>query len=228
MSSLFYRPLVVIFAVLVGAAWSGLANAKEGADESVDHSAHAMHGMNHDMTNGQSAQKGHAGHEEHSGHTMTMLAMVMNGNADELPVGCNSVSEDVALTVRAGTDHAMYRDGKLFGYSQHQWQVKPCARVTVTFINEDDVRHQWMLHGLPDYLYRQGMFHMELNGRGQTTGSFIVPAENHTYLVHCDISQHTEKGMKAQLIVGSGSGDLDNVPGITVAQASVAASSETG
>ena len=72
-----------------------------------------------------------------------------------------------------------------------------------------------MLHGLPKYLYPQGMFHMELNGRGQTTGSFIVPSDDRTYLVHCDIPQHTEKGMKAQLKVGKGSGNLDSVPGVS-------------
>ena len=149
------------------------------------------------------------------GHRMDMNAMVMGGNSSELPADCAAVSEDIEITVRAGTGHAMYRNGKLFGYNVHEWQVEPCARVTVTFINDDDVRHQWMLHGLPRYLHAQGMFHMELNGRGQTTGSFIVPSDDRTYLVHCDISQHTEKGMKAQLKVGRGSGDLPNVPGVS-------------
>jgi FtsP/CotA-like multicopper oxidase with cupredoxin domain len=150
-----------------------------------------------------------------AGHQMDMLAMVMNGNSDRLPMDCDAVSEDVQFTVRAGTGHAINSRGKLFGYSSNDWQVPPCARVTVTFINDDDVRHQWMLHGLPKYLYPQGMFHMELNGRGQTTGSFIVPSDDRTYLVHCDIPQHTEKGMKAQLKVGKGSGNLDSVPGVS-------------
>ncbi len=149
------------------------------------------------------------------GHRMDMNAMVMNGNAEELPADCQAISEDVQILVRAGTQHAMYRDGKLFGYDDHTWEVRPCARVTVTFVNEDDVRHQWMIHDLPRYLYPQGMFHMELNGRGEATGSFIVPSDERTYLVHCDISQHTEKGMKAQLKVGRGNGDLPNVPGVS-------------
>lgn len=150
------------------------------------------------------------------GHRMDMQAMVMNGNAERLPADCFAVSEDVSITVRAGTDHAFYRNGKLFGYDEHEWRVKPCARITVTFVNEDDIRHQWMLHGLPRYLYPSGMFHMELNGSGEVTGSFIVPSDARTYLVHCDIAQHTEKGMKAQLVVGEGNGDLPNVPGVTV------------
>jgi hypothetical protein len=33
--------------------------------------------------------------------------------------------------------------------------------------------------------------------------------------VHCDIAQHMEKGMKAQLKVGAGSGDLPSIPGVT-------------
>ncbi len=148
-------------------------------------------------------------------HRMDMHAMVMNGNSEELPADCQAISEDVQILVRAGTRHAMYRDGKLFGYDDHTWEVRPCARITVTFVNEDDVRHQWMIHDLPRYLYPQGMFHMELYGRGEATGSFIVPSDERTYLVHCDISQHTEKGMKAQLKVGRGSGNLPNIPGLT-------------
>ena len=117
--------------------------------------------------------------------------------------------------MRAGTEHAMAYNGKIFGYDTNEWDIPPCARVTVTFVNEDDVRHQWMVHGLPRYLYDQGMFHMELNGAGQTTGTFIVPGDARTYLVHCDIAQHTENGMKAQLKVGGGNGDLPSVPGIS-------------
>jgi FtsP/CotA-like multicopper oxidase with cupredoxin domain len=150
-------------------------------------------------------------HKGHAGHKMNMLSMVMNNNADELPIDCTEVSEDVSITVRAGIDYAMYSDGKQFGYNDYNWNVKPCARVTVNFINEDDVRHQWMLHGLPEYLYSDGMFHIELNGKGKAVGQFIVSGENQTLLVHCDISHHTEKGMKAQLVVGNGSGDLSNV-----------------
>jgi hypothetical protein len=43
----------------------------------------------------------------------------------------------------------------------------------------------------------------------------ILPPGDRTYLVHCDIAQHMEKGMKAQLKVGAGSGDLPSIPGVT-------------
>ena len=35
--------------------------------------------------------------------------------------------------------------------------------------------------------------------------------------MHCDIAQHMEKGMKAQLKVGKGRGDLPSIPGISAA-----------
>ena len=47
------------------------------------------------------------------------------------------------------------------------------------------------------------------------TGTFIVPADDRTYLLHCDLAQHTEKGMKGQLVVGRGSGDLWSVKGVS-------------
>lgn len=141
--------------------------------------------------------------------------MVMGQNTDRLPDGCRKVSEDVKITVHAGHQYSKPYPGTIFGYSEHQWLVKPCARVTVTLVNDDHVRHQWMLHGLPEELYPMEMFHVEVTGPGDVTGTFIVPKENQTYLVHCDIAQHTEKGMKAQLIVGEGSGVLPGIPGVS-------------
>src|SRR5262249_42612796 len=81
--------------------------------------------------------------------------------------------------------------------------------------NEDHVRHQWMLHGLPRYLYPEGMFHLEVSGPGERSGTFIVPSAPKTYLVHCDVPQHAEKGMKAELKVAGGDGDLASIPGVT-------------
>lgn len=161
----------------------------------------------------------HEQHEQHGASHQDMQfdskGMVMNSNVDELPQNCSAISEDVAFTVRAGTDYAVTSAGRIFGFSQYEFRVKPCARVAVTFVNEDQVRHQWMLHGLPRYLYAQGMFHLEANAGETVSGSFIVPADDATYLVHCDITQHMEKGMKAQFIVGAGSAELWSVPSLT-------------
>jgi hypothetical protein len=85
----------------------------------------------------------------------------------------------------------------------------------VHFVNEDNIRHQWMMHGLPKYLYPKGMFHLEASGPSKISGTLILPPGDKTYLVHCDIAQHMEKGMKAQLKVGKGDGDLPSIPGVT-------------
>ena len=146
---------------------------------------------------------------------MDMKGMVMNENTDRLPPGCTSISEEVHISVSAGRKYASEYNGTAFGFNQHEWQVQPCSKITVTFTNDDDIRHQWMVHGLPKYIYPQGMFHMEINGPGEKTGTFIAPAEDKTFLVHCDIAQHMEKGMKAQLVVGKGDKDLPSIPGIT-------------
>jgi hypothetical protein len=156
-----------------------------------------------------------ADHHAHHHAAGTDGSIVMNANPDTLPNGCDAVSGDEAVTIHAGRDFAADVPGALFGMSRHEVRVAPCTRLTVTLVNDDDVRHQWMVHGLPKYLYPAGMFHIEAMGGGQATGTFIVPAEDRTYLIHCDIAQHMEKGMRGQLVVGAGSGDLWAVPGIS-------------
>lgn len=150
-------------------------------------------------------------------HAMTFDkdGMVMNTNEDILPGGCSAISGEVDFTVHAGTKYAAPFNGDVFGMDTHEFRVKPCSKVNITFINEDAIRHQFMIHGLPKYIYSQGMFHIEAAGGATKQGSLIVPGENKTYLVHCDLAQHMEKGMKGQLIVGSGSGDLTSVPGVS-------------
>ena len=158
-----------------------------------------------------------ANHSHHHHHQMAMDAdgMVMNQNHETLPRNCSAISQDYAFTIRAGKAYASDVPGTVFGMSQHELRVLPCSRIEVTFVNEDDIRHQWMVHGLPRYLYPGGMFHIEVSGGSRKTGTFIVPADDQTYLVHCDMAQHMEKGMRAQLVVGSGSGDLWGVAGIS-------------
>lgn len=156
---------------------------------------------------------------DHSMHKhnmqMDMNGMVMNANPDQLPRGCSEISEDINITVKAGRKYASKANGIMFTYNQGQWKVKPCSRVNVTFVNEDNIRHQFMLHQLPPAIYPPfGMFNIEVTGPGQRTASFIVPDIDKTYLVHCDVAQHTENGMKAQLIVGKGSEDKENLPSI--------------
>lgn len=151
----------------------------------------------------------------HAGMSMDESGMIMNANPDKLPSDCKEVSQDVHFTVHAGQKYAEKFNGKMFAYDQQQWEVKPCSRIKFTFVNDDHVRHQLMIHGLPGYLYPKGMFTIEINGNGRKEASIIVPTKPETYLVHCDISQHTAKGMKAQLKVAGGSKDLPGIPGLT-------------
>ncbi len=166
-----------------------------------------MEGMDH-------SAMGH-GDMDHSGHAMTFDArgMVMNSNSERLPEDCATISRDYSFTVRAGTRYAEPFPGNVFGMSERLFAVEPCSRIHVTFINEDAIRHQFMVHGLPRYLYPQGMFHLEANGGETLSGTLIMPSDHKTYLVHCDLAQHMEKGMKGQIRVGRGSGDLTSVPG---------------
>ena len=156
-------------------------------------------------------------HAQHADHRMSVDqdGVVMNENHSTLPRDCQDISRDYELTINAGRKYAAEVPGAVFGMSQHEVRVEPCSRVTVTFVNEDKVRHQWMVHGLPKYLYPAGMFHIEASGGQSRTGTFIVPGDAQTYLIHCDMAQHMEKGMRGQLVVGAGSGDLWAVTGIS-------------
>jgi len=150
------------------------------------------------------------------GHLMDMAGgMVMGQNADVLPGGCESISETKEITVHAGHKYAEKFPGRMFAFDTQEFHFKPCTKLIVHFVNEDKIRHQWMMHGLPKYLYPKGMFHLEISGPAKISGTLILPPGDKTYLVHCDIAQHMEKGMKAQLKVGKGDGDLPSIPGVT-------------
>ncbi len=150
------------------------------------------------------------------GHLMDLDgAMVMGQNSDTLPGGCDKISATKEITVHAGHKYAEKFPGTMYAFDQQEYQFDPCTKLTVHFINDDEIRHQWMMHGLPKYLYPKGMFHLEVSGPGEVSGTLILPPGDKTYLVHCDIAQHMEKGMKAQLKVGKGSEDLPSIPGVT-------------
>src|SRR5215831_6326923 len=83
-------------------------------------------------------------HHEHHGMRMDMDGMVMNENVDQLPKDCPQISAEQAIIVRAGKKYAQPFNGTVFTYDQREWNVTPCAKVTVTLTNEDQVRHQWM------------------------------------------------------------------------------------
>lgn len=150
------------------------------------------------------------------GHLMDMDGgMVMGQNTDTLPGGCEKIAATKEITVHAGHKYSEKFPGTMFAFDQQEFQFEPCTKLTVHFVNEDDIRHQWMMHGLPKYLYPKGMFHLEVSGPGKVSGTLILPPGDKTYLVHCDIAQHMEKGMKAQFKVGKGGEELPSIPGVT-------------
>ena len=151
----------------------------------------------------------------HDGMYMDEKGMIMHANENNLPKDCPKISEEVTVTIRAGHKHATKFPGKMFAFDHQEWHVKPCAKVKIHFVNDDQIRHQLMVHGLPGYLYPNGMLHLELYGQGELTASLIVDSRKKTYLVHCEIPQHMEKGMKGQLKVGGGDKDFESIPGIS-------------
>ena len=202
----------VLGILVMSCAQFSLAQQPE-AQQPDPHAGHNMadqrsESMDKDMTDA---------HSEHSDHNMILDSegLVMNHNAQILPQDCPEITGKYEFEVYAGTEYAADYPGTVYGMSQHEYQVEPCSSITITFINNDDVRHQWMIHGLPRYLYPGGMFHLEATGGTSRTGTFIVPSDDQTYLVHCDMAQHMEMGMKAQLKAGKGSGDLWSIPGVS-------------
>lgn len=188
-----YRYIVWSFLVLAVLAQPASAAKK---DDFVDHDKKLMD---------------HGG-----GHMMNFSgAMVMGQNVDTLPMSCKRITGEVDITVRAGRKYAKNFPGTVFTFDNHEWTVKPCSKVTFHFFNDDNIRHQFMIHGLPKYIYKGGMFHLEVTGPGKISGTIIVPENDQTYLAHCDISQHMEKGMKAQLVVGKGGVSMPSIPGVT-------------
>mgnify|MGYP000854743406 CR=1 FL=1 len=189
--------------------------------EHTDHSGHDMdhdHAADHDAHTAKSTEHGDGHHHHHMDHDHLMDhegTMIMGQNLDKLPSSCKSISEEVEITVHAGRKYAKNFPGTAFAFDRQQWHVKPCSKVTFHFKNEDSIRHQFMMHGLPKYLYKYGMFHLEVTGPKTVSGTIIVPGSDDTFLVHCDISHHMEKGMKAQLVVGKGGTDIPSIPGVT-------------
>lgn len=150
-----------------------------------------------------------------AGIVSTGSGLVMNANPDQLPPGCDEIKGGENITIEAGHDHAEEFPGTVFAYDNRTYRFDTCTKVTVTFVNHDSVRHQWMVHGLPKSIHDMGMFTLEVTGPGNDTGTFITPNYEETLLVHCGVPQHEQKGMKAQLKVGTGDGNIPNIPGVT-------------
>jgi hypothetical protein len=186
-----------------GTATSDGANADGGMDMDGD----GMNGSDTNASGNASGGMDMGGDGMMGGGMMMDMSMVPNGtvinaNPDELPPGCEAVSGERTVTVKGGEEWAA--PGEAFAFSTEEFAFDRCERVTVTFENHDDVRHQWMVHGLPTETYPMGMFNLEARQQGSVTGTFITPAENGRLELHCSLPQHEQKGMHAVIAVGDG------------------------
>lgn len=194
---------VAAAAVGAGVAVTAGGSAEFAAQETPTPTATDGHG---DAGGGHGGSGHGDGGDGEMGMTMDMEMVpngtVVNGNAEELPPGCDAVAGERAVTVRGG--HRFAEAGEMFAFDRERIQVAPCTRLSVTFVNEDSVRHQWMIHGLPTETYPMGMFNVEVNGPGSVTGTLITPSGDHTFTTHCSLPQHEQKGMHMELVVGDG------------------------
>jgi plastocyanin len=188
---------------------AGSSSGETDSSSDANHEGGTDHGDDADHGGGMN----HGGGMDHGGMNhgsmdmqMVENGMVVNGNAEQLPAGCETLAGERSVTVRGGVEYS--DGGEMFSFERDRLEVDPCTRVTVTFVNDDNIRHQWMVHGLPTESYPMGMFNIEVNGPGSATGSFVTPAEDTTLNTHCSLSQHEQKGMQMSVVVGDGgSGD---------------------
>ncbi|PSH00406.1 MAG: hypothetical protein BRC30_03715, partial [Nanohaloarchaea archaeon SW_7_46_7] len=161
---------------------------------------------------------------QHSDSGMKMMGMsmdmqmvpngtVINENKDELPEGCEEIRGTRNISVEAGEKYA--EPGEAFGFSRDDYEFETCTEVNVEFTVLDDVRHQWMIHGLPRDIYPMGMFNLEVMDGGTVEGTFITPSESTDLKLHCSLPQHQQKGMKANVeVVNPDSGFFSFLSGI--------------
>jgi len=124
---------------------------------------------------------------------------VVNANPDSLPPGCEAVRGERRLTVDAGREYAA--DGDAFGYDLDSVTAPACTRLVVTLVNHDDVRHQWVVDGLPTDTYPGGYVAIEAADRGSVTAAFVTPSEPGTYEGLSTLPQHEQNGMRLPLVV---------------------------
>lgn len=130
---------------------------------------------------------------------MVPQGTVVNENKDELPPGCDEIKSVRDITIKAGEKFA--EPGEAFGYSADNWEFNTCEKVNIDFVNLDETRHQWMIHGLPKEVYPMGMFNLEAMNGGTIEGTFITPSEEKDILLHCSLPQHEQKGMEATVSI---------------------------
>lgn len=133
--------------------------------------------------------------------------LVTNENENKLPPGCSKISENNSIFVVVGSD--MASGGDAFSYSTKIYNFGRCERVTIEFANNNEVRHQWMLEGLPEETYPNGIFNIEADGGETIKGTFITPSKSKKLKLFSSIPQHEQKGMQGTIKI-SGENEKEN------------------
>lgn len=141
--------------------------------------------------------------------------LVVNENENDPPYGCEEIRGTRNITVEAGEQFA--EPGEMFAYNRSQWQFDTCTRVNVTLVNTDEVRHQWMIHGLLRTSYPGGMFNIEANGGTAVTGTFVTPGVDTRLQLHCSVPSHDMTGMNGTIVVGNPSSGNTSADAATAA-----------
>lgn len=137
---------------------------------------------------------------------------VFGENDDRLPPGCTEIAGESEVSVTAVSAGIGY---PLFEYRPATVEVGSCERVTVTFASDTRIRHQWIVRGLPRDTYPDGYFGIEVDGAAEETASFVTPADPRTLPVESTVGSQSESGLRGQLKVDGGDGDVEGAPGVT-------------
>lgn len=137
---------------------------------------------------------------------------VVNENTETVPPGCDEVEGSETVTVRVLSSGSGY---PLYEYEPKTVEVGACTELELTLFNENRVRHQYVVRGLPEETYPGGYFGIETEGKAVQSGSLITPADSTTLPVESTVSGQAGAGLRGQIKVAGGDGDTPGVPGVT-------------
>lgn len=135
-----------------------------------------------------------------------------NENSEAAPPGCEAVEGEDEVSVAAVSGGAGY---PLYEYSPTVIETEACTRLSVTFESSTRVRHQFVVEGLPEEVYTDGYFGIEADSGAEETATFVTPAEDTTLAFESKVGKQPDSGLRGQIVVGEGNGDVDGVPGVT-------------
>jgi len=135
-----------------------------------------------------------------------------NENTDDLPPGCDGIAGEDTEEVAAVSGGVGY---PIFEYQPTVIETEPCTRLTVTFSSETRIRHQFVVRNLPEETYPGGYFGIEADGGAEETATFVTPSEELTLPFESTVGSQAKSGLRGQIVVGEGNGDVEGVPGLT-------------